>query len=297
LGVNDFPGVPPGPAGADQTWDFSTLPQITEHSYIFMDPSETPFQDSFPAANLAARMQDTTYFFYNLTGSTVESIGLAKDQPGFGIIEMDLALDPERIISVPFTFGNSESDTFEGTQGALGVQQYISGTKSIEADAWGTLILPNGTYMNTIRLREERTQSSVGAVYESEVHRWISPDRVFWLLEVGENLNPGGVVTYLNRWSLNPLQVGMADAPSATAGLNVLNTVVRRGDPIRIWSWAPTTGSLTFTDLNGRRISALARTTLGREGMELPTAGLASGVYVITFLRNGKAQTTRVVVQ
>ncbi len=297
LGGNEFSGADPGPAGADQTWDFSGLTQTFEESYIFMDPAATPFADLYPDANLAAQQPDTSYFYYDLTGSTVESIGFAKDQVGFGLVYTDFALDPERIISIPFTYNDSESDTFAGIQGALGFDVEISGTKSIEADAWGTLVLPSGEFMNTVRLREVRSQTSNSFTFESVIYRWISPERVFWLLELGENSNTGGVTDHLNRWALAPLTVGMADTPPEPAGFNILNTVVQSGDPIRIWSWTPTTGSLTFNDPRGRRIKTIDRTTLGREGMELSTMGLTSGVYLITFISNAKAQTARVVIQ
>ncbi|MEZ4938163.1 MAG: T9SS type A sorting domain-containing protein [Crocinitomicaceae bacterium] len=133
----------PGTTGANQSWDFSALSgQALAMSYI--DPSTAPSASSFGAANICVNAASQVYQFNNNTSSAQEIIGF------YTASGTTVYSDPEKIMEFPCTYQTTWNDNLSGT---ISTGFTRAGTVSGDADSYGTLILPSGTYNNVLRVK------------------------------------------------------------------------------------------------------------------------------------------------
>jgi len=143
----DTAGVSPGSAGAGQNWNFSGLNVLTTQTiFIYVQPSSTPYFASFPSATVA--FTTGNLYSYIIAGPSEYSIiGISSS-----MYTMNYT-DPEVLYSFPFSFGNNFTDSLAGSYLLSGNNYVRKGTRTVTADGWGTLILPSGTYNNTLRVK------------------------------------------------------------------------------------------------------------------------------------------------
>lgn len=192
----------PGPAGANQTWDFSGITGWNTAPFDYVAPSATPAGATFPTANLAlSALLQYTYFLstpteYQITGSVV-ALGTTTIIPLY---------DPQKIISFPFTFGSSFKDTARSLTYAVsgGNNQRRTIYSESKADAYGTIIVPGpATYNNVLRLLStsktiDSTFNSSDVFVKEDIsidtnYYWISQDQkphVFLLNKSQQGTNP-----------------------------------------------------------------------------------------------------------
>ena len=164
------PSITPGPAGPDQTWDFSALSVDYVDTMWFANPDWTPYYEHFPAANLAAmRIFDNEldsaemyiYFEKNEDEFAIVGMALEMEQIGFVILP---CIPKEIIAEFPVEYLNSSTNDFEQLiqiENPLSpgdsVRIKISTNKSVDVDAWGSITIPLGTF-NSLRISETRIQ-------------------------------------------------------------------------------------------------------------------------------------------
>jgi len=162
----------PGPSGANQTWNFSTVPDsLTPFSADVVAPTSTPYASSFPGANAVFRFgsNNVTFFrFYKYTSSFSEDLGsiINSTQIPFPINEK--FTDTRIEAKFPMLFNDSWSDPYSSiTYNQFGAdtisKSYMSGKHTMTYDAYGTITTPTGTFSNALRMkvREERKDSIV----------------------------------------------------------------------------------------------------------------------------------------
>src|SRR5210317_872733 len=76
IATNYYPpvGIDPGPGGANQTWDFSTLSVDDTETILTLNPSWTPYGMFFPGTNLA--MYSTTDSVYMYMENSASAFGM-----------------------------------------------------------------------------------------------------------------------------------------------------------------------------------------------------------------------------
>lgn len=162
----------PGPSGANQTWNFSSVvPNGLTHVDQWLTPASTPYAASFPGSNLVQQTSDTagnTIYLYHTTSSSMTVLnGMAMNLNGAPV--MFNYSNSEILRQYPATYNSTLSDNFTGMfsmiAGPITINNYRSGTYSYTADAYGTLITPSGTFTNTLRgkIRQVITDSIVYA--------------------------------------------------------------------------------------------------------------------------------------
>ena len=142
--------VLPGAAGANVFWNFASLvPTSGSNSGQYVTPSSTTLGSTFPTADVA-NVSGTYVTYYDVTSAQSSWIG--ADNGGTLITFSDPLLE----MTYPFTYGATFSD--------IGDRQYNVGvvvgsrlTRDVIADGYGTLVLPNATYENVLRVRIEET--------------------------------------------------------------------------------------------------------------------------------------------
>ncbi|HET7819088.1 MAG TPA: hypothetical protein VFL70_07245, partial [Bacteroidia bacterium] len=141
----DAPYVSPGNAGANQTWDFSSLSGASAGTYSVVSTASTPSGVNFPNSNMCIHA-DTNYAYFNANSSSFQYVGLSSDT-----INMSYS-NPQDWLRYPMTFNSSYSDDFAVTFNSMSVQFFRKGIAKVTADAYGTLITPVGTFNNTLRV-------------------------------------------------------------------------------------------------------------------------------------------------
>lgn len=127
-----IPGaITPGTAGANQTWDYSTIPyNATTYYFKSVDYAtlSPTIKATFPTGNVASEL----YFGASLIFTQVFQL----DASAFALLGNSSA--PLAVPDTQLVFPHSYLQTHAG----------------FTYDAYGTMITPFGTYSNTVRLRE-----------------------------------------------------------------------------------------------------------------------------------------------
>ena len=142
-----------GNSGIDQTWDFSGYSGGKPSTIQFMSASAS----EYPEANMVMKEEESGLETYisNATGITL--IGTAMTGK-FGDIENPKINGSRELIKFPLSYGTKYNETFSGIlnakyMGMLDIQFVIEGTVEIEADGYGTLILPCSVHQSVLRVK------------------------------------------------------------------------------------------------------------------------------------------------
>ncbi len=147
--------VEPGPDGENQVWDFSSgsFPEVQMTTFDL--PENTPFALAYPNSDLVGIADATggnTYIFYNFESDGVYTAGLEV----IGFVSQVYS-NPRRDLSTPMTFGDSYTDLAEFTTESFGFETEGVSEYELEVDGYGTLITPDATYQNVLRIHTVET--------------------------------------------------------------------------------------------------------------------------------------------
>ena len=162
--------IPAG--GAAQSWNYASLINSYQDSLLFISSAGTPYAAQFTGANLATFDPQTGeygYFTSNASGFYLNGAVSA----GFPI---PFVLNPpEMFIPVPFTYNNTYSGYSRFSYDTLisGVNtRFVQRTNiNIIADGYGSLVIPTGTFPNTLRIKTTSLQTD--SVYINVGLGWI----------------------------------------------------------------------------------------------------------------------------
>ncbi len=176
--------ISPGLAGANQIWNFSDFEcGITKNSEILLT-SDCPQELQNPT-NIAVK-DNGNYFYFNIDESGIEYNGLISEN---AIINLD---QPVVKMNYPFTYGDLIEGDFLGNGLYRGrIETIIYGTYSVEADGFGTLILPgNVTIDNVLRVKTINTTFEVTCnttEFKNVKYLWYSADYRYPIMVVTLN--------------------------------------------------------------------------------------------------------------
>ena len=277
----DTTGVNPGNSGANQTWNFSGINILTD-SVVFswVDPSTTPYASSFPGAHIAEGNQ-IGYWYYTNVGGDLSYIGSGIGTAPNTVIT--ILTDPEIIFKVPFTYTNTYTDNFSGTVNAA-ITMIRYGTITKTADAYGTIILPTGTYNNVLRLysHEDVTDSIAGVPVVSRIvtdnYSWCSSQYKFPIFSISiktMHTDADQTVTKCAVITISNTSVGVI--PIGSQVVNQYKLHQNYPNPFN-----PST-SITFDIVQSSDVKLVVYDALGREVSELVNERLSNGSYRVDF--------------
>ena len=194
--------------GNNIVWDFSDSfqgnPLYNTHG---IDPSTTIFYNDpntnynlsdlclFEPTGMFSPFDDNMYSYFIIGISSINFIGNWADNGVWEVWYYHLS-DPEQYYTFPFSFGNAAQDTFEGVSFDLsenGLHKY-DGTRTLEADGYGLLLLPGISYPNCLRVKSIRNynDSSMFGInnYTKIYYTWFQLNRNGPILEMEINTNP-----------------------------------------------------------------------------------------------------------
>lgn len=174
-----FTETPIGPGGANMSWDFSGILDDTGDTLNLVDPNTLPAFGQFPTSNLGIVFNGATAYT-ELSANDLRIIGQAIVLQGQSY---PIAVSPaEKIIDFPANYGDAYTDSsvafgqFEYTAqpGIDSVRVKSTKVKQVSIDAWGSLIIPFGTF-NVIRIKEEINQKDTIDIHTSGFPPFVPP--------------------------------------------------------------------------------------------------------------------------
>lgn len=162
---DSMPTINAGSPGTNKTWNFSSLQSHQTDTMNFTNPQWTPYQSSFPTANLAIEFAGTGFYAYlSNTATGLSMLGQAGDLLGTGTPMAIAVAPPELLVKFPCTYNTAFTNTsrfnikMPFTQTGFD-SLWIKSTKvkSALCDAWGTVTTPLGSF-NAIRVKETNIQ-------------------------------------------------------------------------------------------------------------------------------------------
>lgn len=179
----DFPISEAGPGGANAIWDFSgSAMSGTEAVQTAQTAASMPNSALFPGATMALVSQPGSAFeghsYFDLDGGINEHGHVFIDNP-FALQEV--FSDPLTVFTTPLTAISAGSDSYSSIFIGGSGEVHTSGTNNWTVDGYGTLILPNATYTDVLRVHGVYTEvstiyisgGSVEVDYLFEEWRWV----------------------------------------------------------------------------------------------------------------------------
>jgi hypothetical protein len=176
-----------GPAGAGVTWDFSQVSANDSVTAVYVDPATTIHAASFPTATIANNLTGIGFEYLNANSNFIARAGI--DAQG---VLMPYS-DDEVIMNYPCTYTTTYTDSYVATFSTGGYTFYRKGTVDVNADAYGTLLLPWGSVSNVLRLHlvENYTDSTAFSFtsYTSDNYIWVTPGTHYYLCSIASVSN------------------------------------------------------------------------------------------------------------
>ena len=290
----DISGLTAGNAGANQTWDFSSAVSNGTTNVSFVDPATAPNGSSFPTANLATS-QNSVWDFYLTTSSDHARVGADN-----GAQLVDYSASQVQLV-FPMGYQDMYVDSFAATlSGAFPLDR--SGTITVEADGWGTLITPDGTYQNVLRIKYvedygDEFNGTPFAQYNSEIYTWYQPGTHYPIFSMTTFTIAGSSTTsyggYLDAVSVsrsgpNHSDIQLTAYPNPAS--EQVTVAANLGKP------AP----LEFSLINASGASVWERQVPGRMTEireEISLRDLPAGIYLLQVRSNEQRKIKKVIVQ
>ena len=252
----DTTGVMPGAKGANQTWDFSSITPTGDSIVTnIIAPSSTPHAADYPSATVAANsVSGGAIMYMDLSAGNNVVLGFVAEQQGQTIKQKYTNTLVQ--FTTPISFNYTHNDTYSGGFNVSGMDAYTNGTINVEADAYGTVLMPGGkTYANVIRLHSMQRNtdsfdlgpSSMSILTTSESYSFVQEGRMDPVLTITyssqetvqgtvtsksvtfnnsaasvSNINGPGFYGKNSSFSIFP-------NPSATRAINVVTTSQKTG--------------------------------------------------------------------
>ncbi len=295
-------GVEQGASGENITWDMSNLTELEEQSFSFVAPEDTPWDYQFTESNLCGVSWDDSHSFYQVgaSGLRVDGYTSYSDEAQTDTVKIIMA-DAEELIPLPLEFGDTQLDQFSGTTFAAGFTIPFDGEIEFEADGFGTLILPNGSYENVVRYHFTREQVNtvmgISTTQTKEQWGWMSADYRFWLLLMEIN-DDGFSEQELVWYAKNPIPVSLSAHDLSRKGLDIFPNPAQLGTEVAVNMEYAVNATVQWYDITGRKIHQSSQfLNEGQNTLSTSEIDLA-GVYILNLaLDDGTQYSTKVLLE
>ena len=185
--------VEPGNSGPNQIWDFSQLEKKSTLTSYMYSSYDTPNFTDIPESD-AVLEEFGNKFYFKVSGGLIEQYGTVTNGT---ITKFD---KPFVKMVFPFNYGDVYSGDFSGTiAGKNNYTATFTGTYILEADAYGTLILPGDVSIkDVIRIKTVKEQcynNSASCNCATISYKWYSQDLRYPLLTIIQSQNTEGTKT------------------------------------------------------------------------------------------------------
>ncbi len=199
--INYGPYISPGGAGANQTWNLSTLATDSSLAVQYVAAASTPNAAQFPAATVAEVSALVTQYYHVAS----DGIHFAGSDDGTSVIAHT---QMGRFLAFPCTFGTSWSSPQNATFDYEGMPVTRTGIFSGHADGYGTLVMPGATIPNVLRVHWTHTLQdaldffTINYVYDSYAYFVAGQSHpIAEIVTASIDVGSGPQVNQFSRWS------------------------------------------------------------------------------------------------
>ncbi|MBK8497465.1 MAG: T9SS type A sorting domain-containing protein [Flavobacteriales bacterium] len=296
--ANAFQG--PGPAGTNVQFNYWDMfaPSTGNQDITYLAPLSHGASLLIPSATLLSTDGGSDTLFWQVTASGLEMVGARTALEG--TLEFN---DPSLELKLPCTYGTTWSDATGDSYTVSSIPVIRTGTITGNADAYGTLHMPQGvTLPGVLRVHVRRAITDASAVVttnrNSNIYYYYLETQahpVVKLTEDSTQINNGGWAITMRQHSVgNPAQVGVGELDASEITFTPFPNPT--SDLVNL--------SLSHAGAQARRLQVLDE--LGRVVMDetittdkpsFSTRGLAEGLYTLRLLgAEGVLGTSRLVV-
>ena len=295
----DTTGVTEGPSGANQTWNFSTLNvQTTPTTTTYMAPSATPYAASFTGSNLAADIGGT-YAYFNTSSTDLRFKGIGNST-------FVMAYSDDKInFTYTFTYTTTITDNIASTYTISSMTVNRTGVSATTGDAYGTLILPSGTYSNALRIHNSQNIIDDYGAYQAttmqETYTWFISGNKNFLLQINETVTSwsfGGPPTYVKSVMVGSPAVGVEEVAGNVSALRLFPNPTTENVTLSVSAATSQTASIEVMNVAGQVVATLTEElSAGENLVNIGVGGLPSGLYNIILRADNKVYSGRLVRQ
>ncbi len=296
------PYIAPGPAGANQTWDFSTLITGTVVTKNYMTAASTGYSTFFSNANLAADHGQGIFVFYWVNNNSLEFVGIYFADASFARPYQN----PVKVMTYPCSFNTTWTDNFSSNYTFSGTAVMRTGTITGAADGFGTVVMPYGPVTNVLRVRVEETYTDVHnygySVNSSTTHHFYKPGitsgPILSILEDTMNQNSNPQTHRSSLWRTTA-PAGILERNADAIGIDLFPNPATDQLSIVFGSVGGST-RLELLDATGRLVRSehFAAMPMGINRVDLDVNEIPAGTYVVRIIAaNGDQGAKRLVVQ
>lgn len=279
----------PGNAGANQTWDFSSLTSTGTSTTNINASSTNGANMVFSSASADAH--------YSITSSSQEIKEI------FASSTTITYSNGEKVLQFPLAFNASYSDTFRATFMSGGLYPAVrAGYNTLEVDGYGTLILPSQTITDVVRVHLQQDYADtidIGTpyiiAYTSDIYIWYKAGFKSALLGM-TSFDAGGQVSSYGTYT-NATNVGI-DRIEGVEEVKILGNPVIENLNFSIETNTSLDVDYQLVDLSGSVVysSNSASLTSGTNVLTISTDNLAAGVYALK-ITSGESAISKLIIR
>lgn len=142
--------------GAGQTWDYSNLSGYANNNrqVTCSDPSTSMYASDFSNSDFMLDIEGFSSSFYTVSTDEKETQGFVLLIDGAGEAIINFSTTPMLSLEYPMALGSQFNASFAGTANILGNTAPAEGDIYVDADATGTLLLPNSvSHADVLRIK------------------------------------------------------------------------------------------------------------------------------------------------
>lgn len=292
----EFTILDPGASGDGITWDFSQASFIGENVINVISLSDATSSDLFPDATHAFGGSflggDEDFFaFFDFNGGWSDLGQVTND---VGDVYTTIFSDPHTYFTTPLSATSSGSDTYASTLDLGFLNGTISGSSTWTVDGSGTLILPNATYTDVLRVRNEAVEILTPELFPIDIestiitHMWLKDGIPFPLLQAVTTIEDfGGEIE--EEFYATAL-ISYSSGVSSVRNQQALNSYWRASpnpfqDQVRLSATKYLTGNVKISVLtvSGSLVKTVGTFNISNsKEIMLNMVDLPSGIYVIS---------------
>ena len=290
-------GVTPGTAGANQTWNFTTLTTTAIDTGLVkactaVTPTCASFLPSPATPNLAQTVPSPLKVIDYINAGTDSMVQWGYYQSADTFLKLT---DPMTTMKYPFTFGTTFVDSFKGSYkfGSTLPTFMERGEITVTCDAWGVLQLPGRTD-TTLRVHMHQVHRDSAHIFTIDTVATMTFDEYAWykpgyhtallLISTGTlALGSGAPTTLWNIVAYAPRDItGVADIKTQAASIHIYPNPSRGSINLKWTDMEAGNADVAVTDITGRQVFGrnMNFSSAGELQINLPEA--PSGIYFVS---------------
>jgi hypothetical protein len=276
----------PGPSGSNVTWNFSQLqPQPFSDSVEVISTIPLPPWNY----NLAFNVANAPGIKIDYYVSDNDSLAYAGRDYSISDFDPVAFFNTELLLRFPMQYGDAFEDSYSGNHLTIAGPTNFTGVVHVEADAFGTLVLPGGTYPNILRIHHRDTLVVFSVPYVFDTWYFYAANYRYPLLMIGADTYWRG--NYVETYYPEAI-ITEAPGPQTARQLQIYPNPFNAALTLS----APVPGELRIMGIDGKEYFK----DVFKQGFlekKILIEGLPTGLYVASYTHAGGTWHQRLVQQ